>query len=316
MSADREEQSTKQARGSCTDRYKPFPLSSYKKFHHKSLDLSTREFRLIRMWFPISTLRPQLEMRHFDFDDEIEYRAVSYTWGDPNKTRHILINGCHFEIRENLWYFLQAIRLPDRIKWYWIDALCIDQSNTRERNHQVSLMSTIYSAASNVVAWIGPAADGSEEVFEFARMFQRTGSRGLLRKDSRLDKAFTAIWERPYWNRLWIVQEIILAPKVLIQCGQSITDWAHFSNVIFSQSIQENEETTIPPLHVYALFSEKKWRSGLGKELSRLIDVFGTFKSEELRIPKELLSITINQCWISTLTLFGVLRRRRWSSLW
>ena len=48
-------------------------------------------------------------------------------------------------IRENLWWFLHHMRLRSQWKLFWIDALCIDQSNILERNHQVNSMRQIYS---------------------------------------------------------------------------------------------------------------------------------------------------------------------------
>jgi len=263
----------------------PVLPSTPEDFQHQPLDLSTGEFRLVQK----NRLGPKrelcspsinLEMRHFHFNDAPVYTAVSYTWGDPTITRRIHVNGRPFHIRSNLWHFLQA--KPYTGKWYWIDALCIDQSNVRERNHQISLMSNIYSAALGVVAWIGRAADGSDEVFRFVKARHMAEWLSLPARGSRLDIALAAIWERPYWHRLWIVQEFILAQKLFIQCGGSITSWIAFSSFIFFQA-EFAERSTIPPLHIYALFSERKWRFGLRRDLSRLIDVFGTFESEDIR---------------------------------
>jgi hypothetical protein len=55
-------------------------------------------------------------------------------------------------------------RLPRTWKYIWIDALCIDQSNLPERNHQVKLMSALYSQARHVVAWLGEAKEKSTEL--------------------------------------------------------------------------------------------------------------------------------------------------------
>lgn len=38
---------------------------------------------------------------------------------------------------------------------FWIDALCIDQENLAERNHQVTQMGKIYASAYRVVSWLG-----------------------------------------------------------------------------------------------------------------------------------------------------------------
>jgi hypothetical protein len=93
-------------------------------------------------------------------DDPPPYTALSYTWGSPDDTRMIELDGQSFEIRRNLWDFLNEARArggkrPDRL---WIDAICIHQAHVSERNHQVGLMGEIYSKAENVVVWLGSDA--------------------------------------------------------------------------------------------------------------------------------------------------------------
>lgn len=43
----------------------------------------------------------------------------------------------------------------------WVDAVCIDQSNIVERNHQVKSMASVFSEASKVLVWLGPKECGS-----------------------------------------------------------------------------------------------------------------------------------------------------------
>jgi hypothetical protein len=73
----------------------------------------------------------------------------------------ILFDGQPSTVRENLWNFLAQHR-TQRGFW-WIDALCIDQNSTKERNHQVALMEKIYRNAKLVIAWLGL---GLEEALE------------------------------------------------------------------------------------------------------------------------------------------------------
>lgn len=54
--------------------------------------------------------------------------------------------------------------------WLWIDQICIDQSNTHEKNQQVAIMSKIYSKAYIVLSWLGPRSpthgtDGRSSLF-------------------------------------------------------------------------------------------------------------------------------------------------------
>ncbi|KAK4112968.1 HET-domain-containing protein, partial [Canariomyces notabilis] len=83
------------------------------------------------------------------------YEAMSYEWGEPGLGRTILVNDSEFEVGENLFQALRHLRLPDSARVLWIDAICINQSDLRERNHQVQQMADVYSRAQQVIAWIG-----------------------------------------------------------------------------------------------------------------------------------------------------------------
>lgn len=51
-------------------------------------------------------------------------------------------------------------------EWLWIDALCINQSDTSERNEQVFRMGEIFRNAALVVAWIEPCYSQSDLAME------------------------------------------------------------------------------------------------------------------------------------------------------
>ncbi|KAH9204423.1 hypothetical protein DL95DRAFT_496372 [Leptodontidium sp. 2 PMI_412] len=69
--------------------------------------------------------------------DKPKYVAVSYSWGDSCAEKCIIIDDQPFSIRENVWALLQQMRTHKTLKWryFWIDAICINQLNVTERNH-------------------------------------------------------------------------------------------------------------------------------------------------------------------------------------
>jgi Heterokaryon incompatibility protein (HET) len=83
------------------------------------------------------------------------YTALSYVWGDSTDRRHIIVDGCSFDITANLDSALRHIRDEKGIIKIWADALCINQSDTTERNHQVQQMGSVYSIASHTVIYLG-----------------------------------------------------------------------------------------------------------------------------------------------------------------
>ncbi|KAL6711277.1 hypothetical protein ACN47E_005808 [Coniothyrium glycines] len=139
----------------------------------------------------------QCELRHASVHEA--YNALSYVWG-TSTTISIVVNGGLHGIRENLFDFLNmATRKPDLCeKWFWIDAICINQHNVMERNHQVQQMGRIYSGAEEVMAWLGK--DTTLASFKSPA-------------DTRLEAHVNA---NEYWTRAWITQEVALARRVIL----------------------------------------------------------------------------------------------------
>jgi hypothetical protein len=226
----------------------PFSVPrSRKLFTHQPLVLSQPQIRLLKI-VPShndSNIIEQ-EMCHFNQSDQ-PYRALSYTWGSAMLQRDILINSKHFSVRQNLWSFLQTQRADDEgySGWYWIDALCIDQSDTLERNHQVQLMTQIYERVSEVRVWLGEANSDSDIVmkycFTICGMTPQEGT--ILRRSPPLlfiqpgkeeiefYRTMRRFDQRPYWKRIWILQEFILANDLVIQCGRFKISWNTFWKV-------------------------------------------------------------------------------------
>jgi hypothetical protein len=91
------------------------------------------------------------------------YEAVSYTWGDLKLDfpLHHEDETCVF-VTENLDVALRRLRHRLDVRWLWADAVCMDQTNTKEKAFQIPLMDKIYRGAKRVFAWLGPG-DGDDE---------------------------------------------------------------------------------------------------------------------------------------------------------
>jgi len=89
------------------------------------------------------TLEPMeiLGVREQQEDFPVErrlYEALSYTWGDARKSRTIECNGKQFGVSQNLFEALMSIRLSDRRRIIWLDAISINQEDDAEKSEQVS----------------------------------------------------------------------------------------------------------------------------------------------------------------------------------
>lgn len=200
---------------------------------YRPLSQQTREIRLLEIHVDeAKTLRGHI--RHASLkDEEIEYEALSYCWGPPTRLRAIHIDDEEDMIRSSLHAFLLSLcTQPEGQKLpVWADAICIYQQDVTKRNWQVGMMGAIYSKASQVLVWLGELSPEAEIAFLYLGHYQdqrlnESKHRSLLEQKAR--EGFEDIAGRPYWMRLWIVQEIMLAKSVTIWCGDCFVGWSEF----------------------------------------------------------------------------------------
>lgn len=89
------------------------------------------------------------------------YEALSYTWGDPSPVFTIQINGDRLPVAHNLFFALQYLRHETDPRDLWIDAICINQQDLKERSEQVVHMLQIYKNASRVIVSLGDECEDS-----------------------------------------------------------------------------------------------------------------------------------------------------------
>ncbi|KAI8942054.1 hypothetical protein NX059_000156 [Plenodomus lindquistii] len=196
--------------------------------HYKPLDRTQRSIRLLTILPQLSaTGLIQCDLRHDTINTT--YTCLSYVWGSEDDKKVILINGREFDIRRNLWDFLQVARLKyaDQARNFWIDALCIDQNSSEERNHQVAQMGLIYSHAAEVVSWLGLDERVRRAIVNILppSLYYTGFCKGdgfeiwdQLNPQSigQLKSDWLAVVRAEYWRRAWITQEIILARKLTL----------------------------------------------------------------------------------------------------
>lgn len=160
------------------------------------------------------------------------YEALSYVWGSAEDLQALTIDGHAFRVTQNLYTALRHLLHPDgAVRVLWIDAICInqgvEQSDLAERSHQVRLMSRIFSGATKVVAYIGEPYPGLFEAMEFlyvAAGGQQSHVDRLTQSADcnipQLHRALISFFNRPWWGRIWTVQEAIVASRLLFQFGR------------------------------------------------------------------------------------------------
>ena len=182
---------------------------------------------------------------------EAEYEALSYIWGDVKQRASMTCDGRNLSITKNLAEALGRLRKPDRERTIWADAICINQDDLEEKGLQVRLMAQIYGKAARVLVWLGSEADSCAVAIRFLQRVSRLccDSVGMSTSEEFLDKVghlarsntslgeyppvddpiwqpLVRLFDRPYFNRVWIIQEVLSASAVTGFVGASEFDWA------------------------------------------------------------------------------------------
>ncbi|KAF2277446.1 uncharacterized protein EI97DRAFT_365322, partial [Westerdykella ornata] len=233
--------------------------------------LGPGEFRLIRL-LPARMSTIKCELLHESLYHPPPYTAVSYAWGDADDTRKIVLDGVKIPVAVSLYGALEALRRKNESVTVWIDYLCIDQQNRDEKTQQVQLMTGIYSNAQLVAICLGAEADNSDDAMKLLEVVANIAAnadsekrvRSLISSDVHRPgiAAIVALFERDYWRRLWVVQEVFNARDLVVYCGSlslryetfrlaSYAFWRHKSDIDyyfpsvsnggFSQAVSSNQ---------------------------------------------------------------------------
>lgn len=194
------------------------PSSCYESDIHGKLEI-----------FKLTELCEQVK----DFQTDEFFEVLSYTWGTEQSSNKLTIDGIAMPMKTNLETFLRRRREADRAVRIWIDALCINQDDTEEKNQLVPRMSIIYMLSNKLRIWLGPADADSDLAMENLHELS-CGSPydpvPLLSRD--IIEAFQHLFSRPWWSRVWIIQEVAMggaAAKlrlVTVMCGEKEIKWA------------------------------------------------------------------------------------------
>lgn len=228
-----------------------YEMATSPAFTHPTLHTTSNEFRLLQILRDTSTEPIRCLLTTCAMDHAPAYVALSYTWGPEHPQKTIEINGSEFSIRQNLFDFLAVARSKYRGNTFWIDQICIDQGDVGEKNHQVSLMSRIYTEAACVVAWLGAEGEDSDVAVSYIEgLSQSTVSAYTRLQHPREYDALKALFARPYWRRLWIIQEVVLARNVTFLCGARQLSWLAVKTFAHGWHVTRNIRA-----HVTTLFS-------------------------------------------------------------
>jgi hypothetical protein len=214
----------------------------------------------------------ELPTYHDDLDPH--YEAVSYVWGSDQKPHHLTVEGgrgcSQIAVTDSLMTALRHLRLPNESRRLWIDAVCINQNDPVELGSQVHGMGLIYKLAYRVVVWLGPQRDNSHHAVtalnyigaqvEFDEqatwLFPAPFAEEPTWHDPRVALSYSpdtwdailALLQRPWFTRVWVVQEVQLGskrPGPIFQCGTEKIELSKFYRAVLCLYVKSNLSTGI-----------------------------------------------------------------------
>ncbi|KAF4470475.1 ankyrin repeat [Fusarium albosuccineum] len=193
----------------------------------------------------------RFDLNEVQLNVNASFEALSYEWQDKFGSVPVQCNNEQLLVTPNCKAAMERLRLDSGPRYLWIDAICINQANTKERNQQVAMMTDIYRAATSVLMWLGEETESTRTAFEVLPMMAKARNM-FLRASGKLPldspsvgedddphelvkrllqgkgvvEAFSNLLRRTYWSRAWIFQEIVLAgSRGVAICGSQHCQW-------------------------------------------------------------------------------------------
>jgi len=167
-------------------------------------------------------------------DQIIDYEALSHVWGRRESVPGVRINGKLVEINYRLAKILRSLRYAHSSRWLWVDAICINQSDHREKSIEINALPEIFQNASQVTVHLSHDDDQNLAYEIINCMVQMKRSNGAMLNDdcllqiceslnvlmeAEIWRALASLFENGWWHRAWTVQDVARCQVVRLLLG-------------------------------------------------------------------------------------------------
>lgn len=270
-----------------------------------------------------------ISLRAASLSENPDFEALSYVWGDPTATREVLCrgkndNGATLGVTANLFDALAQLRRPDRPRALWADAVCIHQADLDEKARQIQIMHRIYRACRRCAVWLGRADEHSAAALDIVEAMagivcERLGlpdaeqletqleehgrdplqalrigfDQGLPPQDS--PKWISLFWFlcRPWFSRVWVIQEAYFSPEIFFHCWDRTARYAalyHTADWVLNHGNQVGYATgfAAPEVHSTRRFNVLYVRGDRhARQTQRLADLLNNHKKFDATDPRD-----------------------------
>ncbi|KAJ4404328.1 hypothetical protein N0V82_010523 [Gnomoniopsis sp. IMI 355080] len=194
-----------------------------------------------------------------------QFEALSYEWKESRGTIPVQCNQYWtIDVTPNCKAALERLRLETDTRSLWVDAVCINQADTGERNEQVAMMTEIFRLATVVLMWVGEETELTRAAFDTfdalsalhgllpkhedesmnSMPIQTSEHMTKLANDVKKSRAAVRgvreLYLNSYFTRAWIFQEIVLSgTRGLVLCGSNHCPWEKFKCALVAYQAME-----------------------------------------------------------------------------
>jgi hypothetical protein len=201
---------------------------------YRPIDLEKDEIRLLELLPTKDQDFFHFRLHHFPLNAAPKFWALSYTWGESTERPRIIVDGHNFEVTHNLLKALrdytEVVRLGRtysrwkefphyRVRFIWVGAICINQTDLEERAQEVLRMRHIYETAMvyvhlDIEIEVGvTAVNASYSMAE--NRFDELDPAASHASWLSLCKLFS----QPWFTRVWVIQEFVAARYLMFFVG-------------------------------------------------------------------------------------------------
>jgi hypothetical protein len=227
-------------------------MASMKAFQYEPLDPNPEKLMLRRLELLPGTGQIQCKLESVSLNDKPVYEAISYHWGGTAEEYQIVCNSANLTITDSLHSALSRLRRLEESRYLWVDQLCINQADSDERGRQVGFMREIYENAIQTLIWLGGGeGDDLNAVFDLLKSLATAQQRrrsctppdkrtiyelssaevaeyNLPKATDKIWKTFQILFLRPWFSRLWVIQEVNVSKSAAVYCHNSAISAADF----------------------------------------------------------------------------------------
>ncbi|KAK5694306.1 hypothetical protein LTR97_009928 [Elasticomyces elasticus] len=223
-----------------------------KDYVYQDLDPERRQIRLLEV-LPDREDQPiRIHIRTVQLP--AAYETISYAWGDHTPSAVVEVRSIEgrawpppgssqLRVPASTQAALRRIRFAHQSRTVWIDAISINQDDKGERSQQVAIMGRIYASSTANLVYLGELADDmtvriqctianllthargeTDDLRTYNCAITGTSKRMQMRRQGlpfQIDiEAVCVLLELPWLRRLWVLQEVVMAPLSIAFLGQ------------------------------------------------------------------------------------------------